>query len=122
MSSANGSCSPSASRKIRLQPLLREILARQRDRGRRQIDAGDDRAAARETHQIGAGAAADFEHAPAAVAVEVDEPQQVVQLLEMILIEIGEEARRADRMRRDLEIVNVPVPVLADVGRGGARR
>ena len=52
------------------------------------------RAAAGETRQIGAGAAADFEHRPPAVAVEIDEPEQVVQLLEVILIEIGEEARR----------------------------
>ena len=42
-----------------------------------------------------------------------------MQLLEVILVEIGEEARRADRMRRDLEIVNVLVPVVADVGSGG---
>ena len=37
----------------------------------------------------------------------------MVQLLEVILIEVVEEPARADRMRRDLEIVNVAVPVLA---------
>ncbi len=77
---------------VRLEPLLREVLAGQRDRRRREIDAGDERAALREAREIGAGAAADFEHTLAAVAVEVDEPQQVVQLLEVILVEIGEEA------------------------------
>ena len=77
---------------VRFEPLLREVLSGERDRRRREIDAGDERAALREAHEIGAGAAADFEHALAAIAVEVHEPQQVVQLLEMILVEIGEEA------------------------------
>ena len=106
---------------IRLQPLLREVLPRQRDGRRRQVDAGDDGAAPGEADEIGAGAAADVEHAAAAIAVEVDQPQQMVQLLEVILIEIGEEARRADRVRGDLEIVNVLVPVVANVGSGGTR-
>ena len=38
-----------------------------------------------------------------------------MELLEVILIEIVEEAARADRMPRDLEIVNVPLPVRANV-------
>ena len=38
-----------------------------------------------------------------------------MELFEMILVEIVEEAARADRMPRDLQIVNVPVPVLADL-------
>ncbi len=49
-----------------------------------------------------------------AVAVEVDQPQQMMQLLEVILIEIVEEPARADRMPGDLEIVDVPFPVGAD--------
>ena len=53
----------------------------------------DDGAALREADEIGPGAAADVEHTLAAIAVEVHEPQQVVQLLEVILVEIGEEAR-----------------------------
>ena len=32
----------------------------------------------------------------------------------MILVEVVEESARADRVFRDLEVVNVPVPVLAD--------
>ena len=60
------------------------------------------------------GAAADFEHGLATIAVEVDEPQQVVQLLEMILIEIVEESARPDRMRGDLEIVDMLFPVRAN--------
>jgi hypothetical protein len=39
----------------------------------------------------------------------------------MVLIEVVEESARADRVPRDLEIVYVPVPVLADcVSRGHA--
>ena len=45
-----------------------------------------------------------------------------MQLLEVILIEIGEESRRSERVRGDLEIVNVPVPVVANVGCGRERR
>ena len=54
-----------------------------------------------------------------AIAVEVDEPQQVMQLLEVILVEIVEEPARPDRMPRDLEIVNVMLPVGADLVDGG---
>jgi hypothetical protein len=42
-----------------------------------------------------------------------------VQLFEMILVEIREEPRRTDRMGRYLEVMNVSVPVLADVSRRG---
>jgi hypothetical protein len=38
----------------------------------------------------------------------------MVKLFEVILIEIVEEAARSDRMARDFEIVNVPVPVVAN--------
>ena len=52
-------------------------------------------AALGEPDQVRARAAADVEHPLAAVAVEVDQPRQMVQLLEVILIEIGEELARA---------------------------
>ena len=68
-------------------------------------------AALGEPREVDAGAAADFENRSAAIAVEVDEPEQVMELFEMILVEIVEKAARADRMPRDLEIVNVLVPV-----------
>ncbi len=70
-------------------------------------------AALGEPREVDAGAAADFENRSAAVAVKVDEPQQVMELFEMILVEIVEEAARSDRMLRDLEVVNVLVPVRA---------
>ena len=76
---------------VRFEALLREVLSGQRDRRRRDIDATDERAALREANEIGAGAAADVEHTLAAIAVEVHETQEVVQLLEVILVEIGEE-------------------------------
>ena len=72
-----------------------------------------DCAATCEVHQIDAGTAADVEHAPARGAGEFDEALQVVQLLEVILIQIGEEAGRADLVSRDREIVDVRVPVRA---------
>ena len=71
-----------------------KFLRRQRDRRRGEVDAGDLCAVSRESDQIGAGAASDFEHAAAAILVERHEPRQMMQLLEMILLEIGEEARQ----------------------------
>jgi hypothetical protein len=38
-----------------------------------------------------------------------------MELLEMVLIEVVEETAGADRMPGDFEIVNVPVPVLANL-------
>ena len=99
---------------VRLKPLLSEVLLRERDGGGGEIDAGHHGAATRESDEIRAGAAPDVEHAPAAIAVEIHEAQQVMQLLEVVLVEIGEEARRADRMLRDLEVVDVLIPVFAD--------
>jgi hypothetical protein len=43
----------------------------------------------------------------------------VMQLLEVVLIEILEETPRTHRVCRDVEVVYVPVPVLANVGCGG---
>jgi hypothetical protein len=42
---------------------------------------------------------------------KVDQRRQVVELLEMILVEIRKELSCAGRVRADLEIVNVRVPV-----------
>ena len=94
-----------------MQPLLVEVGTRQLDGGRREVDAGHVGAALGEAGEIDAGAAADLENRPAAVAVKVHEPEQMVELLEMILIEVVEKAARADGMSRDFEVVDVPVPV-----------
>ena len=88
-----------------------EVLPRQIDRRLRQVDAGDDRAAAREADEIGADAAADFEQRLAAIAVEVHEPRQVMELVEPIVVEIVEELQRPDRAVGHLEVVDPRVPV-----------
>lgn len=74
------------------QPLLLEVGARQIDGGRREIDTRADSAALRKKRQVDTGAAADVEYGLAARAVEVDQPEQVMQLLEVILVEIVEES------------------------------
>ena len=98
-----------------VQPLLFEIGTGQGDGRRGEVDAGHLGAALRESREVDAGAAADLENRPAAWAVKRHEPEQVVELLEMIPIEVVEEAARTDRMRRDVEIVDVSLPVLADL-------
>ena len=46
----------------------------------------------------------------------------MMEFLEMILVEVIEEAARSHRMPRDVQIVNVPVPVRAHVIDGGHGR
>ena len=104
---------------IGIEFLVGEVLPRQRDGRRRQIDAGHDRAALGEADEIRAGAAPDLEHPLSPIPVELDEPKKVVQLFEVVLIEIGEEPRRSDRVRRYLEVMNMFVPVLPDVSGSG---
>ena len=103
---------------LTLEPLLLEVRARQFNRRRGEIYSRDDRAAARESRQVGAGPAPDLEDPLAAPSIEVDQAQQVMQLLEMVLIQIAEEPRRPDGMRGDLEIVNMVIPVRTNVGCG----
>ena len=55
----------------------------------------DHRAAAGESDQIGSGTASDFEHAASAIPIEGNQPRQMVQLLEVVLLEIGEETRQS---------------------------
>ena len=57
--------------------------------------------------EVDRGATADFENRSTAIAVKSHEPEQVVQLFEMILIQIVEKPARADGMTRDFQIVNV---------------
>jgi len=54
-----------------------------------------------------------------AIAVKVNEPDEMMQLLEMILIEIVEKPAGSDGVSRDLEIVDVPVPVSTNLFSGG---
>src|SRR6266513_133971 len=80
-----------------LEALLREVGARELDGGRRDVDAGDIGSASGKTSEVDGGAATDVENRTPAVAVKVDEPAQVVQLLEMIPVEIVEELARTGR-------------------------
>jgi len=101
--------------------LLFEIRLREADRGRGQVDTRHACASPGEPGQVHGRTAPDLEDRAAAVAFEVHEPEQVVELLEVVLIEVVEKSARADRVPRDFEIVYVPFPVLADcVSRGHA--
>ena len=79
---------------VRAAPAGRNWLRARAIAGRGEVDAGDVGAAFGEPGQIDAGAAADVENRSAAVAVKVHEPEQVMELLEMVLIEIVEKAAR----------------------------
>src|SRR5262245_25282305 len=108
--------------KVAAKPLLLEVRSRQRDRRRREVHAGNDRATLGESRKIGSRTTSDFQDLPAGIAVEIDEPEQMVELFKMVLIEIGEEPWRPDRMRRDLEIVYVLIPILPNIVCGCGRR
>jgi glycerol-3-phosphate dehydrogenase len=101
--------------KLALKMLLPEVCPRQFDRRTCEIDAGHDSSAAGKSRQIDAGAASDFENGPSAIVVERDEPKQMMELLEVVLVEVLEEAARSDRVSGDLEVVNVPFPVGPDL-------
>jgi hypothetical protein len=57
--------------------------------------------------KIGPGAAPDVQDLLAAVGLEIDQPRQVVELLEVVLIEIGEELARPWLVGTDVEVVDV---------------
>jgi F0F1-type ATP synthase membrane subunit c/vacuolar-type H+-ATPase subunit K len=99
---------------IARQPEAGEVLPRQIDRGLREVDASDQGAAGGEPRQVGADAAAHLEEALAAEAAEVHELRQIAELVEPVVVEIGEELARAHRVGRHLEIVDTFVPVAAD--------
>jgi len=46
----------------------------------------------------------------------------VMKLFEMIVIQVSEKSRAANRMRGDFEIVNVTIPVVTDIVDGSGRR
>ncbi len=81
----------------------------------RQVHTGDVRAAFCETGQVDGGAAAHFENAFPPAAVERHELEQVMELLEVILIEVIEESARSNRVAGDFKIVDVTVPIRADL-------
>jgi len=98
---------------LRAQALLLEIGPGERDGRRGQVDAGHAGAAPRKAREVDPRAAAHLENHPAPVAVKLHEPQQVMELFEVILVEIVEEAPGPDRMPRDRQVVDVMIPVAA---------
>jgi hypothetical protein len=97
------------------QPLPGEVATGEIDRDGREVDAGDAGAGAGEAGQVDAGATADLEQVAAAVAGKIDDARQVVELVEAVAVQLLEEFGRAYRVRGDLEIMNVLVPVGGDL-------
>ena len=102
------------------QVLLHRVARREADGGLRDIHAHGLGPGSREAYEVDARAAAHIEHTAAPLPVEVHEPEQVMELLEVILIEIRVEARGTRGMGRDGEVVDVGVPVRADSARVSA--
>ena len=97
--------------KLAAKALLFEVGASEIDGRRGDIHTGDLGAALCEASEVDAPATADLKNATASISVEVN---QMMELLEMIPIQVIEETARSVWMAGDLQIVNVPVPVLAD--------
>src|SRR5689334_6956160 len=91
-----------------------KIFARKIDGRLRQVDPGHARATLRETHQVGADPASDFEQFPVLERREVHQLRQVMQLVEAIVVEVVEKRFAADRLAGHFEIVNAMVPVIPD--------
>jgi hypothetical protein len=100
---------------ICLEPLLLEILAGQYDGGAGDVDPARDGSPAREPREVGARAAADVEHPASAERIEIDQPWKVMEFLEVVLIEILEEFGRSWRRGRDIQIMNVLIPISTNV-------
>jgi hypothetical protein len=58
-----------------------------------EIDPGDARAPPSEPHEIHTRAAPDFEHIFAAQAVKGHEPEQMMELIEVVFVQVSEERR-----------------------------
>ncbi len=93
------------------EPLMDQMLASQRHRALGDVHSDDPGAPPRESDDFHAGAATQIEHVAAAPCVEVDQAQEVVQLLEMIGVQIDEEAGSARRVLADIEIMDMRVPI-----------
>jgi hypothetical protein len=67
------------------------------------------------SNQIRACAASDLQDTAAGESIERYEARQMVELLEMVLLEVGKKSGRPRRVRRDLEIVDVRFPIRTNV-------
>ena len=96
-----------------MKALMGEVGFGQLNRRIGDVDPGHDGAAPGESGQIHGRPAANLQHRLAMVSVEVHEPEQMMQFLEMILIKVLKEAARPHRMLCDLQIVDMPFPISA---------
>ena len=91
-----------------------EIGPGQRDRLWCEVNPGDVGPAPGESHEVGSYATAHFQKPLAAKPIKIDQPRQVVQLVETIVIEVVKEPERPDWLVGHLQVVNTLVPVVGD--------
>jgi glycerol-3-phosphate dehydrogenase len=99
---------------IHLDLRVTRVLPRELEGGLGEIDAGDQGAASREANEVGANPAADLEEGFSPIAFEIDEAGEVPELVEPILVEIGEELPGSRSVAGHLEVVDALVPVGLD--------
>ena len=90
------------------------VLPRQPERGPGEIDPGNQRTPLGEADEVGPDPAADLEERFSPEAFEIDETGEVAELVEPVLVEIGEEFPGSRRILGHLQVVDSIVPVLLD--------
>ena len=96
------------------QPVVFDVAARQINRAAGKVDSGRMRPASDKAYEVGADPAADFENSLVTVTSEVDERRQVSQLVEPVFVQGVEEREGPERLVGHVEVVDPPVPVLAN--------
>ena len=99
---------------VHLDSRVAPVLSRELERSLGKVDAGHDGAAPRETNEVGSDPAADLEEFFPGIPLEIDETGEVSELVEPVLVEIGEELFRPRRVLGHLQVVDPVVPVLLD--------
>ena len=107
-------CFPVGNLKACGEPLLLEILPRQVDGTLGDIDPGCSGTGPGKPDNLHARPAAHIEHVLSFPLVEVNQIEQVVEFFEVVLVEIGKKPGRSRGVLRDLEIVDVGIPIGAD--------
>lgn len=95
-------------------PGVARVLPGELESGLGKVDTGHEGAAPREADEVGSDPAAHLEERPSPIAFEIDEAGQVTELVEPILVEIGEELLRPRSVGSHLEVVDPLVPVSLD--------
>ncbi len=99
---------------VRLKSLLSHILSRQCDRTLCNVYPGDPGASSGESDHFHTGPAPHIKYIFVFPLVKVHEVQKMVQFFKVVLIEIRKKASRPGRMRGDLKVVNMGIPIVAD--------